>query len=184
MVIKWEESFPCAHCKPISPVSKIKINWAEMSEITIYLYNNFCFRQKKKYDCMWTWIDFHSFLSKQEENYFLINTSFPLISNPLYFFYQIVLSFKFWKWNHIFVSLEDILLYVAIICDLWNLISCTQVPNVKWEDVGGLEDVKKSILDTVQVQLLCTYMTSPLALHSRFFRLLASRTSWKKRKTH
>ncbi|KAK6937427.1 ATPase, AAA-type, core [Dillenia turbinata] len=25
-----------------------------------------------------------------------------------------------------------------------------KVPNVKWEDVGGLEDVKKSILDTVQ----------------------------------
>lgn len=29
-----------------------------------------------------------------------------------------------------------------------------QVPNVKWEDVGGLEDVKKSILDTVQVGFL------------------------------
>lgn len=29
-----------------------------------------------------------------------------------------------------------------------------QVPNVKWEDVGGLEDVKKSILDTVQVDFL------------------------------
>lgn len=28
-----------------------------------------------------------------------------------------------------------------------------QVPNVKWEDVGGLEEVKKSILDTVQVSL-------------------------------
>uniref|UniRef100_A0A0R0EYQ0 AAA+ ATPase domain-containing protein n=1 Tax=Glycine max TaxID=3847 RepID=A0A0R0EYQ0_SOYBN len=27
-----------------------------------------------------------------------------------------------------------------------------KVPNVKWEDVGGLEDVKKSILDTVQVR--------------------------------
>ncbi|KAL6559107.1 hypothetical protein OROHE_006476 [Orobanche hederae] len=26
-----------------------------------------------------------------------------------------------------------------------------KVPNVKWEDVGGLEDVKKSILDTIQV---------------------------------
>ena len=24
---------------------------------------------------------------------------------------------------------------------------------MKWEDVGGLEDVKKSILDTVQVSL-------------------------------
>ncbi|KAG4928578.1 hypothetical protein JHK85_055064 [Glycine max] len=29
-----------------------------------------------------------------------------------------------------------------------------KVPNVKWEDVGGLEDVKKSILDTVQTQYL------------------------------
>ncbi|XP_073140109.1 peroxisomal ATPase PEX6 isoform X2 [Henckelia pumila] len=29
-----------------------------------------------------------------------------------------------------------------------------KVPNIKWEDVGGLEDVKKSILDTVQLPLL------------------------------
>ncbi|KAI3982822.1 hypothetical protein MKX01_010305 [Papaver californicum] len=29
-----------------------------------------------------------------------------------------------------------------------------KVPNVKWEDVGGLEDVKNSILDTVQLPLL------------------------------
>lgn len=29
-----------------------------------------------------------------------------------------------------------------------------KVPNVKWEDVGGLEDVKKSILDTIQLPLL------------------------------
>nr|XP_043622700.1 peroxisome biogenesis protein 6 isoform X2 [Erigeron canadensis] len=29
-----------------------------------------------------------------------------------------------------------------------------KVPNVKWEDVGGLEDVKRSILDTVQLPLL------------------------------
>ncbi|CAN6454665.1 unnamed protein product [Victoria cruziana] len=29
-----------------------------------------------------------------------------------------------------------------------------KVPNVKWEDVGGLEDVKKSILDTVQLPLV------------------------------
>lgn len=27
-----------------------------------------------------------------------------------------------------------------------------QVPNVKWEDVGGLEEVKKVILDTIQVK--------------------------------
>ncbi|CAA6668577.1 unnamed protein product [Spirodela intermedia] len=29
-----------------------------------------------------------------------------------------------------------------------------KVPNVKWEDVGGLEEVKRSILDTVQLPLL------------------------------
>lgn len=29
-----------------------------------------------------------------------------------------------------------------------------KVPNVKWEDVGGLENVKKAILDTVQLPLL------------------------------
>ncbi|KAK6115023.1 hypothetical protein DH2020_007292 [Rehmannia glutinosa] len=29
-----------------------------------------------------------------------------------------------------------------------------KVPNVKWEDVGGLEDVKKSILDTIQLPLM------------------------------
>lgn len=28
---------------------------------------------------------------------------------------------------------------------------------MKWEDVGGLEDVKKSILDTVQVGFVCIY---------------------------
>lgn len=32
-----------------------------------------------------------------------------------------------------------------------NPVAFSQVPNVKWEDVGGLEDVKKAILDTVQV---------------------------------
>ncbi|KAL3647988.1 peroxisomal assembly protein [Castilleja foliolosa] len=29
-----------------------------------------------------------------------------------------------------------------------------KVPNIKWDDVGGLEDVKKSILDTIQLPLL------------------------------
>lgn len=38
------------------------------------------------------------------------------------------------------------------------LIYFLQVPNVKWEDVGGLEDVKKSILDTVQVGLSVSLM--------------------------
>ncbi|MBA0753653.1 hypothetical protein Gogos_021146, partial [Gossypium gossypioides] len=31
-----------------------------------------------------------------------------------------------------------------------SALGAPKVPNVKWEDVGGLEDVKKSILDTVQ----------------------------------
>lgn len=35
-----------------------------------------------------------------------------------------------------------------------------QVPNVKWDDVGGLEDVKKSILDTVQVGFLYVITSS------------------------
>ena len=28
-----------------------------------------------------------------------------------------------------------------------------QIPNVKWEDVGGLEDVKGAILETVELPL-------------------------------
>jgi SpoVK/Ycf46/Vps4 family AAA+-type ATPase len=28
---------------------------------------------------------------------------------------------------------------------------CSQVPNVKWEDIGGLEDAKQAIIDTVRV---------------------------------
>lgn len=39
--------------------------------------------------------------------------------------------------------------------EVWNFL--LQVPNVKWEDVGGLEDVKKSILDTVQVYYIDCY---------------------------
>lgn len=35
-----------------------------------------------------------------------------------------------------------------------SALGAPKVPNVKWEDVGGLEDVKKSILDTVQLPLL------------------------------
>ncbi|XP_072970245.1 peroxisomal ATPase PEX6 [Typha angustifolia] len=34
------------------------------------------------------------------------------------------------------------------------------VPNVKWEDVGGLEEVKKSILDTVQLPLIYKHFFS------------------------
>lgn len=40
-----------------------------------------------------------------------------------------------------------------------------QVPNVKWEDVGGLEDVKKSILDTVQVGFLYAITLSEVTCH-------------------
>lgn len=30
---------------------------------------------------------------------------------------------------------------------------CEQIPDVRWEDVGGLQQVKKEILDTVQLPL-------------------------------
>ncbi|KAH9620462.1 hypothetical protein KSS87_012247 [Heliosperma pusillum] len=35
-----------------------------------------------------------------------------------------------------------------------SALGAPKVPDVKWEDVGGLEDVKKAILDTVQLPLL------------------------------
>ncbi|CAN7138686.1 unnamed protein product [Brassica rapa subsp. narinosa] len=35
-----------------------------------------------------------------------------------------------------------------------SALDAPKVPNVKWDDVGGLEDVKTSILDTVQLPLL------------------------------
>lgn len=35
-----------------------------------------------------------------------------------------------------------------------------KVPNVKWEDVGGLEDVKKVILDTIQLPLMYKHLFS------------------------
>ena len=46
---------------------------------------------------------------------------------------------------------------------------------MKWEDVGGLEDVKKSILDTVQV---CTFISTAslfLITHKDCFVLLGSK---------
>lgn len=30
---------------------------------------------------------------------------------------------------------------------------CQQVPDVRWDDVGGLENVKRAILDTVELPL-------------------------------
>lgn len=30
---------------------------------------------------------------------------------------------------------------------------CEQIPDVRWEDVGGLQQVRKEILDTVQLPL-------------------------------
>jgi len=35
---------------------------------------------------------------------------------------------------------------------LWVCLLC-QVPNVSWGDVGGLEDVKQAILDTIELPL-------------------------------
>lgn len=32
-------------------------------------------------------------------------------------------------------------------------IGAPKIPNVKWEDVGGLADIKKEILETVQLPL-------------------------------
>jgi hypothetical protein len=32
-------------------------------------------------------------------------------------------------------------------------IGAPQVPNVKWDDIGGLEDVKRAILDTIELPL-------------------------------
>ncbi|XP_078175652.1 peroxin 6 isoform X2 [Carex rostrata] len=41
-----------------------------------------------------------------------------------------------------------------------SALGAPKVPNVKWEDVGGLEDVKKSILDTVQLPLMHKHLFS------------------------
>lgn len=49
-----------------------------------------------------------------------------------------------------------------------------QVPNVKWEDVGGLEDVKKSILDTVQVGFLYDIIILVVTFFPRFERAIPS----------
>lgn len=48
------------------------------------------------------------------------------------------------------------------------------MPDVKWEDVGGLEDVKKSILDTVQVKkaLLCLGSERIIKSRKRLFHSL------------
>ena len=36
---------------------------------------------------------------------------------------------------------------------LWTLPILLQIPNVRWEDVGGLEDIKQTILETVELPL-------------------------------
>ncbi|KAJ3704524.1 hypothetical protein LUZ61_008229 [Rhynchospora tenuis] len=41
-----------------------------------------------------------------------------------------------------------------------SALGAPKVPNVKWEDVGGLEDVKKMILDTIQLPLLHKHLFS------------------------
>ena len=33
------------------------------------------------------------------------------------------------------------------------MVVCQQVPDVRWDDVGGLENVKRAILDTVELPL-------------------------------
>ncbi|KAM9314084.1 peroxisomal ATPase PEX6 [Pholidichthys leucotaenia] len=43
-------------------------------------------------------------------------------------------------------------------------IGAPKIPNVRWEDVGGLQRVKKEILDTVQLPLQCPELLS-LGLH-------------------
>lgn len=48
-------------------------------------------------------------------------------------------------------------MHVALLLLFSILLLYFQIPNVKWEDVGGLEDVKKAILDTVQVLLLAPF---------------------------
>lgn len=46
---------------------------------------------------------------------------------------------------------------------------------MKWEDVGGLEDVKKSILDTVQVCSFISTASLLLITHKDCFVLLGSK---------
>ncbi|KAJ1688521.1 hypothetical protein LUZ63_019911 [Rhynchospora breviuscula] len=41
-----------------------------------------------------------------------------------------------------------------------SALGAPKVPNVKWEDVGGLEDVKKMILDTIQLPLMHKHLFS------------------------
>eukprot|EP00976_Prorocentrum_cordatum_P073550 1181147-Prorocentrum_minimum.AAC.1 len=38
-------------------------------------------------------------------------------------------------------------------CQTCRPISVFRVPTVRWDDIGGLEDVKAAILDTVQLPL-------------------------------
>lgn len=45
-------------------------------------------------------------------------------------------------------DLQLSLLLVCLLC---------QVPNVSWGDVGGLEDVKQAILDTIELPLKHRY---------------------------
>ncbi len=45
---------------------------------------------------------------------------------------------------HVTISMYYMYAYIYII----------QIPNVKWTDVGGLEEAKKEILETIQLPLL------------------------------
>jgi len=45
------------------------------------------------------------------------------------------------------------LLYIHLHSVLTDNVSTPQIPNVTWDDVGGLGDVKREILDTIQLPL-------------------------------
>lgn len=72
----------------------------------------------------------------------LIYPSYIYIKCALFILTLICIFEIFW------LSLLIILFYLWIILSTYVIV---QVPNVKWEDIGGLEDVKNSILETVQV---------------------------------
>lgn len=44
-------------------------------------------------------------------------------------------------------------LLVLFACATWTGCLCVQVPDVTWGDVGGLEDVKQAVLDTIELPL-------------------------------
>ena len=45
-------------------------------------------------------------------------------------------------------------LWVGSACHLLYGGTCSQIPVVEWQDIGGLETAKQEILDTIQLPLL------------------------------